>query len=76
MSYNIDDIYKIVEYKTWSQKRKIDTLLEMDAEMYCNMGLETPKTQKENTKRTSRKIYHAIKKIDPLVGSKLIQSMD
>jgi hypothetical protein len=76
MVYNIDDIPRIVKYKTWSDKKKIDTLLEMDALMYCNMGKESSKTYKNNVKKKSRKIYYAIKQVDSELGGKLIQAMD
>jgi hypothetical protein len=55
-----DEIRKITSYKTWSVKRKTDTLLEMDAEMYTNLGKESTKTEKKNVKAISRKIYRAI----------------
>ena len=32
MAYTIDDIEKITEFKSWSKKRKVDALLEIDAE--------------------------------------------
>tara|TARA_B100000214_G_scaffold113066_1_gene79895 strand:- start:1377 stop:1607 length:231 start_codon:yes stop_codon:yes gene_type:complete len=76
MNYEIKDIDKIVEYKTWTNKKKVDTLLEIDANMYCELGLGTPLSEKKNAKRNSRKIYYAIKKVDSELGSKLIQSMD
>lgn len=76
MNYNLEDLTKIIEFKTWSDKRKIDTLLEIDCDMYCNMGIDSNKTEREMTKRNSRKIYNAIKQVDPIVGTKLLQSMD
>lgn len=76
MIYNINDISKIVGYKTWSNKKKIDTLLEMDALMYCDMGVESSKTYKQNVKKKSRKIYYAIKQVDSDLGEKLIHAMD
>jgi hypothetical protein len=63
-----EQIRKIVSYKTWSVKRKTDTLLEMDAEMYTNLGIESTKTEKKNVKAISRKIYRAISLINPLDG--------
>ena len=63
-----EQIRKIVNYKTWSVKRKTDTLLEMDAEMYTNLGKESTKAEKKNVKAMSRKIYKAISLINPLDG--------
>ena len=39
--YTIDDIDKIVAYKSWPLKRKIDTLLHIDCAMYTNLGLDS-----------------------------------
>ena len=64
MSYNIDDIEKILNFTSWSKKRKIDTLFEIDADLYCNLGTESSKTEVEKVKRQSRKIYKAVKTID------------
>jgi len=67
-----DIVLKIVGYKTWSDKRKIDTLLEIDATAYTNLGTDSTKTQVENTRRDSRFIYRAIKSIDENLGKKLL----
>lgn len=66
---NLDEkIRKIKSYKTWSIKRKVDTLLEMDANAYTNLGKDSTKTEKKNVKRDSRKIYNAILEISPRDG--------
>lgn len=67
-----DKVLKIVGYKTWSDKRKIDALLEIDATAYTNLGTDSTKTQVENTRRDSRFIYRAIKSIDENLGKKLL----
>ena len=63
-----DKIRKIQSYKTWSLKRKIDELLEIDANMYTNLGIDSSKSEKENVKKISRKIYRAISLVSPLDG--------
>ena len=63
-----DRIRKIQSYKTWSLKRKIDELLEIDANMYTNLGIDSSKTEKESVKKISRKIYRAISLVSPLDG--------
>lgn len=67
-----DKVLKIVGYKTWSDKRKIDALLEIDANAYTNLGTDSTKTQVENTRRDSRFIYRAIKSIDETLGKELL----
>jgi hypothetical protein len=73
MSYNIDDIEKILGFTSWSEKRKIESLLEIDADLYCNLGVESSKTEVENVKKQSRKIYRAIKTIDEYTGRLLLR---
>ncbi len=63
-----EEIRKITNYKTWSVKRKTDTLLEMDAHMYTELGIDSSKTEKKNVKTISRKIYRAISTINPIDG--------
>lgn len=67
-----DRVLKIVGYKTWSDKRKIDALLEIDANAYTNLGSDSTKTEVEQTRRDSRFIYRAIKSIDETLGKELL----
>lgn len=62
------EIRKIIGYKTWNQKRKVDALLRMDHEMYMNLGSDSSKKDVEQTKKNSRKIYRAITQISPKDG--------
>lgn len=71
-----DKIDKILAYKTVSDKEKIDRLLFMDADQYTNLGIESTKTAKENTKRNSRRIYRAIKTMNEDMGSRFLRLMD
>ena len=74
MAYTIDDIEKIVEFKSWSKKRKVDALLEIDADLYCNLDKESTKTEIEAIKIQSRKIYRLIKTIDEYSGKLLLRN--
>ena len=69
-------IDKIVEYKTWPDRRKIDALLEMDCVMYTNLGIESTLEEKRNVKMTSKRIYRGISKIDKTLGDTMIRAMD
>lgn len=71
-----DKIDKILAYKTVSDKEKVDRLLFMDADQYTNLGIESTKTAKENTKKNSRRIYRAIKTINDDMGSRFLRLMD
>ena len=63
-----EKIRKIQGYKTWSLKKKVDSLLEIDANKYTNLGIDSTKTEKKEVKAISRKIYKAISLISPLDG--------
>ena len=76
MSYKYEDIDKILDFKSWSNRKKIDELLRIDCTMYTNMGTDSNKTERENTKKRSRAIYRAISKIDKEVGKSLLYHMD
>ena len=73
VTYLID---KIINYKTYSVKKKIDALLEMDANIYCNMGIDSTKAERANAKKQSKAIYRAIKNLDKDTGNKLLYHMD
>ena len=74
--YTVSDVEKIVDYSTRSLKKKIDTLLHIDCIMYANLGTDSSKTERMDTKRHSRFIYRAIKKLDETLGRSLLISED
>jgi len=76
MGYTLNDIDKIIEFKSWSDKKKIDELLRLDCSQYTNLGLESSKSQREEVKKNSRKIYKLIKKVDKELGDKFLRVMD
>jgi len=76
MSYKYSDINKIINYKTWSQRMKIDALLSIDADLYTNLGISSTKKEKNQVKIKSKNIYRAIEKINPKDGKLLLHSMD
>ena len=75
-SYKVEDVEKIIGFTTWSDKRKLDTLLQMDCSLYCNLGTDSTQKEKDDVRRSSRKIYTAIKKIYPQLGADFLRLMD
>ena len=73
ISYMID---KIMSYTSVSDREKINRLLELDCNMYANLGSDSTKTEKLEVKKNSRAIYRAIKEIDESVGRSLLEHMD
>jgi len=65
MAYNINDIDKILSFKTWTERQKIDALLKVDCFMYTCLGTDSLKKEREEVHRNSRRIYQAIKTINP-----------
>ena len=55
--YSVYDIDKIIGYTTWSDKRKIDTLLHIDSIMYSNLGSDSIAKKRNHVKTLSKKIY-------------------
>ena len=65
-------IDKILNYKTVSIKNKIDRLLELDANMYTELGKDSTKSERLQAKKKSRIIYRAIKTLDKDLGDMLL----
>jgi len=76
MGYTILDIDKIISFKTWTDKQKVDELLRMDCNIYCNLGIDSTKKEKEEATKNSRKLYTAIKKVNPQLGGDFLRLMD
>jgi hypothetical protein len=76
MEYNFSDIEKILDFKSWSNKKKIDELFRIDCEMYVNMGTDSTVKERQETKRKSKAIYKTITKIDADEGKFLVTNID
>jgi hypothetical protein len=72
MGKDYSTLEKIISYKTWSDKKKIDELLRIDCDMYTNLGIDSTSKDKAEVKKTSKYIYRAIQKMDPIVGKSLL----
>ena len=69
-------IDKILNYTSVSDKSKINRLLELDATLYCNLGIDSTKKDKQEVKKQSRQIYLAIKTLDKATGEQFLRAMD
>jgi len=76
MEYSQELIDKTYNYKTISNRDKIDRLLEIDSNKYTNLGSDSTKTEKDIVKKNSRYIYKTIKKIDESTGKLLLEHQD
>jgi len=76
MLYNEEKIGKILGYKTWSDRRKIHELLHMDCSIYANLGTDSTNKDRQDARINSKKIYTAIKTLDPVMGGDFLRLMD
>ena len=76
MRYNYEDIEKFMEFKTWTDKQKIDKLLEIDCSLYAHLGTDSTRSEKDEVKRRSLEIYRTIKTLDKKLGDELLYSED
>ena len=72
MRYKFEDIEKILEFKTWTDKDKIDKLLEIDCSLYAHLGIDSTKSEKDDVKRKSLEIYRTIKTINNNIFQKSV----
>lgn len=57
-------IEEILFNKEHSERWKYNELLELDANLYTNLGTDSTKTERNGVKKISRKIYQAIKSLN------------
>lgn len=74
--YTNEKVDKIVGYKSLTKKEKINRLLALDANQYCNLGIDSTKTEKLEVKKNSRYIYRAIQSINFEMGQKFLICQD
>ena len=76
VGFNIDSEIDLLHRKYKNPNKILDKLLCLDAQLYMNLGRSSTKTEREEVKKESRKIYRAIKKIDPKLGDLFLVHQD
>ena len=71
-----EEVKRIAEDFNKSIKQRIEELLEVDTNMYTQLGSDSTKSEKEDVKKKSRLIYRAIKDLDNSIGSQLLYYQD
>jgi hypothetical protein len=71
-----EEILRIAEDYNKTVIQRINELLEIDANMYTNLGSDSTKAEKQDVKKNSRIIYRAIKDLDIATGKLLLQHQD
>jgi hypothetical protein len=75
MNY-IEKADKIFLYTSYSKKKKIDNLLEINADIYCNSGIDSTNKERRSNKDISNYIFSLIKKLDFYLGHFLLYNTD
>ena len=73
---NCKEYIEEVMSSSLNDKQKKDKLLEYDTMMYCYLGVDSTKTDKETVKKNSRAIYRSITKLDPRLGKSFLWYLD
>ena len=76
MDYANSDIEKIVQFKTWTDRQKIDELLRIDAAMYCALGTDSTASERREVKRKSQEIYKGIRRVHKPTGDMFLMDVD
>jgi len=69
-------VNSIIKNEKLTLKEKKDKLFEIDSIMYTKLGIDSTKTEREETKKRSRIIYKAIRDIDFYLGCALLRTQD
>ena len=64
---------KIMSYKTYTDEDKINSLLEINANIYTNIGKDSTKTETQQAESDSKYIYRSIQKLDDRLGRLLLR---
>lgn len=69
---DVDSVFESTSHK-WTEKKKIDTLLEIGAVIEANLGIDSTIAERNEAKKQQRYIYRLIKKLEPDTGDLLMR---
>tara|TARA_R110001583_G_scaffold19173_2_gene75315 strand:+ start:39 stop:269 length:231 start_codon:yes stop_codon:yes gene_type:complete len=69
-------INKILNYKNYNVRNKINALLKISEEINCNLESNSTKLELQNAIKNTKTIYKAIKKLDKNTGERFLKLMD
>lgn len=76
MKYKYENIEEFINFKTWTDKKKIDTLLEIDCSLYAHLGTDSTRQERDEVRRRSVEIYRTIKTINKDLGDQFLLTMN
>jgi hypothetical protein len=66
----------IAEDHSKSVWTRVDELLELDVNLYTNLGIDSHPNEKEEVSKQSRAIYKAIRDLDKMIGDSFLNHLD
>tara|TARA_B110000503_G_scaffold90036_2_gene136173 strand:- start:4065 stop:4301 length:237 start_codon:yes stop_codon:yes gene_type:complete len=75
MEYSYEDVERVLNFSSWTDKKKIDELFRIDCYMFANLGIDSTAKERNDVEKKSKYIYRAIKKIDPQLGDELLHQL-
>lgn len=75
LEFGFDEIDAIADStsRKWTDKRKIDTLLEISAALWANTGSDSTSGELNRIKKMQRQIFRCIKRVDNDLGDQLLR---
>lgn len=70
------EVYTIIGYSTYSNRKKIDAMLEIAANLRSQLGLDSTARERDHVSKMCRILYRGIKKVDAEVGNILLRTQD
>ena len=70
------EIDRIVELKTYTTKKKVDKLLEIAANLRCQLGVDSSQKDRDQVGRLCTAIYRGVKRINSEEGNILLRTQD
>lgn len=75
LDFGFDEIDAIADSTSpkWTNKRKIDTLLEISAALWATTGSDSTAGELRSIKKMQREIFKCIKRVDKQLGDELLR---
>ena len=56
MEYSYEDVEKVINFSSWSDRKKIEELFRIDSYMYTNLGLDSLKKERDDVRAPRRHV--------------------
>lgn len=70
------EVDKIIDYSTYSERKKVDALLEIAANLRSQLGTDSTVKERDHVAKLCRVLYRGVKKINSETGNILLRTQD